>query len=1342
MKGGAPEKDRTLAEEHRSRMDARYFVRFAQPEIDSHVRAMASLGPGRPVALLVEQLPGADGGQGLACTVIAFDHPGAFSAIAGILSSSGFDIDAGDIFTWQPPSRSAPRDPGLRRRRIVDRLSGTVAPEVWDSSWTERMEERLRRVFGLLETGGEAAARARQVVNEMAARALGQGAGAASRTLYPVQIEVGSAGGRTRMRVLSQDTPFFLFTFSTALTLQEVSIEHVTIRTDGGRIEDEFEFVDAQGRPIEEPDRIDRIKLSVLLTKQFTSFLENAPDPLAALTRFEQLVKDVLARPQQGKWVELLSDQGVLRDLAQLLGASTFLWEDFVRLQYEELLPMLAPHLGGARFSEPLEQTPARLRAALDGARDTADFERRLNEFKDREIYLYDLDHILTTRRTADAPRSREALHLTESFESDFLLLSRRLTALAEAVVDAAAAHAFLTLAQRHGQPRTVAALPVRYAILGLGKMGGAALGYASDIECLVVYSDNGSTSGPEKIENREFFDMMVRELLRLVHAKREGIFHIDLRLRPYGAAGPLGCSLESFCTYYARGGPAHSYERLSLVRLRAVGGDRAFGSQIERVRDEMVYSAESIDLTALRALRARQVQEKTQSGRLNAKFSPGALVDLEYAVQILQVMHGATERRLRTPRIHEALDALASIGVVEKTEAAELVAAYRFFRRLINGLRMLRGSAQDLVIPLLESDEYLHLARRMGYAGAPAISPAQKLNLDFETSMAGVRAFVERHFGRDSLPGAPVVTVADLILSDTISPALSARTLEEHGFREPARALLNLRHIRGESERRTLFARLAILACDMLSHRPDPDMALNNWERFLHALPDPQAHLREMLSQPMRLEILLSIFSASQFLADSLVREPALLDFIGSAEAIHAPRTSAAVAAELAAISARHAGREEWRDALRRYRRREILRIGARDICLGVATQRIMEELSDLADGVIEAALVRLRAPRGAATGGIRGFCIVAVGKLGARELNYSSDIDLLALCTADGSSDPEEAATRLMADLRGDLSTHTVEGYAYRVDLRLRPYGSSGQLVFTLPGLLEYYTTNAALWELQALLKARPVAGDLDVGRAFLDSVRPMLAARHDPALVSLTIDRLRQEAVRSLARSILSTLDIKTGLGGLRDVEFLVQGLQLINAHARPELLCGGTLPAGNGRTSQPGLHLPETCRAFPPDLRGSPDPQPAAGSRAASGARPADAGQQRDKRSAPGRALRPIRKDTRHLPGIPSAAGLRGRRWRRFAWCRASTASFTRSMIVPDRSRACIASMSRESARERVRSCGVPCAAGPGDPSSCGLRYTSGGGLQSSAFANVLPSGGTRSSPRRRAARGGW
>jgi glutamate-ammonia-ligase adenylyltransferase len=1202
----SPGVDPDLIQQHLARLDGRYFARFSPEEIAGHLAALSTLTADHPasVTVLVQ-----DSGE-VACTVLAFDHPGAFSLIAGVLSSMGYDIRSGDIFTWAAPRPDTPRSLALRRKRIIDHFTGSVDVERYNDDWQATLERTLAGVFAGLEKGGDAAVTARRTVNEMAALTLGQIRLGRGPVLYPVQIEVEPREGtsrdapdgvtppeRTRMRVISQDTPFFLFTFATALTLQEVSIEHVTIRTSGGRIEDEFEFVDAAGRAIVDTARMDRIKLSVLLTKQFTTFLESAPDPLAALTRFEQLVKEVIAMPSQGEemargtapenapgtarsWLELLSDRDVMRDLAQLLGASTFLWEDFVRSQYEELLPMLVPSVHGKGFCEPIELLPERLEMALAGAEGEEDFARRLNEFKDREIYLFDLDHILNARDATDA----------EAFGSDFLTLSRRLTALAEHVVDAAASFAWRALCARFGEPRTVAGLPVRYAIMGLGKMGGVALGYASDIELLFVYSDSGSTAGPEKIDNSEFFDRLVREVLRLVHAKREGIFHIDLRLRPFGAAGPLGCSLESFCTYYARGGPAHSYERLSQVRLRAVGGDRSFGRQVERLRDEMVYSAQSIDMAELRALRARQVLEKARPGVLNAKFSPGALVDLEYAVQILQVMHGATERRLRTPRIHEALEALASIGVLEQAEAAELVRAYHFFRHLINGLRMLRGSAQDLFLPVLDSDEYLHLARRMGYMPELEITPAQKLHLDFETHTAEVRAFVERHFGRDSLSGGPAVTVADIVLSDAVPEDQARATLAEHGFSDPARALLNLRHIGGEAERRTLFARLAILACDVLAQRPDPDMALNNWERFLHALPDPQAHLRQMLSQPMRLEILLSIFSASQFLADTMVRDPSLLDYIGRPEIIRAPRAAAAIADELREISGRAVDRDHWRDALRVVRRREILRIGARDICLGTATQRIMEELSDLADAVISVSLERIRSARGdrVPSGGpaSAGFCVIAFGKLGGRELNYSSDIDLLGLCDPRGDPDAVEQATRDMEALRADLSVHTVEGYAYRVDLRLRPYGSSGQLVYPLASLVEYYGRTAALWELQALLKARPVAGDLDVGGAFLESTRGLLTAPHEQAAVASSIDRLRREALKALSRSVLSATDIKTGLGGLRDVEFLAQGLLLVHAHEKPGLLCGGTLPALKG-LGEAGILSPETAEQLSGD-----------------------------------------------------------------------------------------------------------------------------------------------------------
>ena len=1144
-----PGVDPKLAQEHLRRLDRRYVERFAEAEISAHVVELSRITPRHPVRTLIRRGPGSV----VECTVLAFDYPSVFSLIAGVLSSMGFNTQSGDVFTYSPASGT----PSLHgeRRLIIDCFTGTIAGPVGDSEWETGIAERLEGIVLLLEQGGkESLSRTKKIVNEMAARAIGEIGLPHSTVLYPVQIEVdASPPACTRMRVVSQDTPFFLFTFSTALSLQGVSIEHVRIRTEGGRIEDDFEFVDISGRKIEDSDRIDRIKLSVLLTKQFTSSLEGSPDPLAALVRFENLVPDILGLPEHGRWFELLSNQRILSDLANLLGASTFLWEDFIRLQYETLIPMLRPHVGGKSFCEPVELLPDRLEAAVRGTSNPGEFERILNEFKDREIFLNDLDHILTPG-------------------SDFLTLSKRLTALASVVVDAAAAFWYKELASRFGEPRTVAGIPVRYAIMGLGKVGGAALGYASDIELLFVYGDSGSTSGPETLENAEFFDRLVRGVQAMIHAKREGIFHVDLRLRPYGAAGPLACSLASFCTYYAKDRPAHSLERLALVRLRAIGGDRELGSRIERLRDDMVYSARSIDLAELREIREKQVREKTRAlpagAGLNAKFSPGALVDLEYAVQILQVTHGADEARLRTPRIHEALDALARIGVLAETESSELAAAYHFFRRLINGLRMLRGSAQDLFLPAIDSDEYMHLARRAGYAPDKDMSPAQKLHVDFETHTAEVRAFVERHFGRDSLPGTPTANAADLILSDAVSPTLARSVLAPKGFRDPARALVNLRNLSGEADRRSLFARLAILACDILSQKPDPDMALNNWERFLHSLPDAKAHLAAMLSQPMRLEILLGMFSTSQFLADTLVKYPALFDHIGRSEVLRTRGNREEMDGELRGLSAQSKDRAEWKDALRRFRRREMLRIGARDVCLGVPTRTIMEELSDLADALINAALARAREDsiaRRSSPGAALRFCVIAFGKLGGRELNYSSDIDLLGICDSDGKGEEIQEATAIMEALREDLSSHTPEGYVYRVDLRLRPYGTSGQLVFGVGPLADYYARSAALWELQALIKARAVAGDFELGSAFLDSARNLLLAPRDRSAVAASIDRLRKETAKTRARGAMGTTDVKVGLGGLRDIEFLVQGLQLSNARERPELLEGNTLLA---------------------------------------------------------------------------------------------------------------------------------------------------------------------------------
>jgi len=1151
----APGVGEQFAHEHLQRLEDRYYELFAPAEVAEHLQAVASLSPERPVELLVRS------GREIECTVIGFDYPGEFSVITGILGSTGFNILSGSVFTYRkaaepPPARTPPLHAGrrspaslqaglLRRRKIIDHLVGRLEGSQSVELWEERLRRLLLEAVLLLEKGGaQGLTLARQRVNELAAGHLASLALHAESVLYPVDITARrEPDGRTLLRVVAQDTPLFLYALSTALSLRSIFIDTIRIRTVDNRIEDEFSFLDAQGRGISDPVLLDQVKLSVLLTKQFTYFLGSAPDPYAALCRFESLVESVLALPGEGRWLEMLSNPRVLQELARLLGASDFLWEDFIRLQYESLLPMLEPHLRGQAVSAPAESLPRLLEQAVSGPAGLADRRRALNEFKDRQIFMLELEYILDP-------------------QAGFHQLAGGLTLLAEAVVGAAVRLAYEDLVARFGLPRTVAGLTAEFAVLGLGKLGGGELGYASDIELLFVYSDQGLTAGggSPPVSNAEFFEALAREASSSVLAKKEGIFQIDLRLRPYGASGPSACSLESFCWYFGPQGEAHALERLALVRLRAIAGSRELGARLERIRDELVYTGRGLELGALNEARQKQLDARTRAGELNAKASPGALRDLEWVIMLLQTRYGREHAGLRTPYLREALERLPGLGIMDAAEAERLTDAYDFLRRLINSLRMLRGSAADLFLPAGDSPEYVHLARRMGYSASAELAPAQKLHLDFETCTAAVRFAVERHFGRASLPAESSGSVADLVYSEGVPAAARERILRQAGYRNPERAYRNLRGL-AAADPTGAFVRLAVLATDFLKRRPDPDMALNNWERFLRVLGDPGEHFRALLAQPRRLDILLAVFAGSQFLSDALIQAPEVFEWATGSEHLHRVRSRVEFLRtfrELAHGSPTHA---EWLTSLRRGRRREFVRLGIRDICLGAPIQDIMQELSMLAEAILQTALEQAAGEAGIPADGL---CILAFGKLGGVELNYSSDIDLLALAAEHTASERLTSLGRVVERLRADLAGHSEEGHVYRVDLRLRPYGRSGELVSSLDGALAYYRDKASLWELQALLKARPVAGDLSLGARFLELVRERFARPLPAQEIAFSIRSLRQAAQARLAKG-LGGVNIKEGAGGIRDVEFLVQGLQLSHAHEVPALRSGGTLSA---------------------------------------------------------------------------------------------------------------------------------------------------------------------------------
>jgi glutamate-ammonia-ligase adenylyltransferase len=387
----------------------------------------------------------------------------------------------------------------------------------------------------------------------------------------------------------------------------------------------------------------------------------------------------------------------VLATLARLLGVSDFLWDDFLRMQHDNLFPILenVEALAEKKSRRVLREE---LEIILQHTPPGSAQAEALNAFKDREMFRIDMRQI-------------------QGHIPGFGQFSEELTNLAELVVEAAYRIAVQELRAQYGLPRLANNHLCPLAICALGKCGGRELGFASDIELMFIYAGNGRTTGPKVITTAEFFNKLVSQVDSIITARKEGIFELDLRLRPYGKAGNLSVSLESFQRYFAPSGEAWPYERQALVKLRPIAGDKKFGQRVVRLRDRLIYTGHPFDVAAMRAMRERQLRHLVAAGTINAKFSPGGLVDLEYLVQGLQISHGQRQPALRRTNTYEAIEALVQAGKIPPDAYLPLREALIFLRRLINALRMVRGNAKDLTVPPPDSEEFAFLARRLNYS-------------------------------------------------------------------------------------------------------------------------------------------------------------------------------------------------------------------------------------------------------------------------------------------------------------------------------------------------------------------------------------------------------------------------------------------------------------------------------------------------------------------------------------------------------------------------------------------------------------------------------------------------
>jgi glutamate-ammonia-ligase adenylyltransferase len=487
----------------------------------------------------------------------------------------------------------------------------------------------------------------------------------------------------------------------------------------------------------------------------------------------------------------------------------------------------------------------------------------------------------------------------------------------------------------------------------------------------------------------------------------------------------------------------------------------------------------------------------------------------------------------------------------------------------------MLRGNAKDLEVPPLESLEFGHLARRMGYTSTSGRSAAERLRADLGGYMAYVRDFCRRRFGRSVLVSRDTGNLADVGLALDLDADTTREILERTGFENWERAAWNLRSLVAAGGDRDLLCQVVVLAEPLLRASADSDMALNNWERYIQKVISPRAFHESLLRRPQEMEIFLDIVAASQFLADVLIRNPEYFPWVLQPDNLLQHRSPQDFRSQILEETRAVTQADRVFDAIRRTRRRELLRIGTRDLCLGVPFEETVQDLSRLAAEVIRSVLLVEAGNIDGASQilGRGGLTVLAFGKLGAGELNYSSDVDLLAFLDGPGSTGADateqEVATRLLQQAIHTLTTASQEGHLYRVDMRLRPFGSQGALVGSRDALVDYYRHKARPWEVQALLKAGAVvAQDPAKERDFLlerirDGLRRWSAS-------DLAADARRSRLAgrqRAAARRPGQTprLDVKTGEGGIRDVEFAVQHLQLLYHNRGPELLVPATLPA---------------------------------------------------------------------------------------------------------------------------------------------------------------------------------
>ena len=915
----------------------------------------------------------------------------------------------------------------------------------------------------------------------------------------------------------------------------------------------------------------------------------DAPNPEAALNRFSRFAA---ASFNRRSLYHLLRDAPhLIRPVILTFGASTYLSEILIRTP-EYFYDIIDPNvMETQKTSEMMYQE---LKQSISRFASVAQKLRILRRYKRRETLRIGLRDLL---KVADV-------------ETTTLELSN--------LAEAALQHCYEIGRDQVMKPKFGTPLdeegtaPCRFAIIGMGKLGGYELNFSSDIDLIFVYSDDARTD--MGIDNSEYFSRLCEFLIKAMsEITPEGyVFRVDIRLRPESSAGVIIRSMESYESYYEGWGDL--WERQALIKARPVAGDMAFGDEFIRMIQPFVYQRylDGVTLTEIKAdirrTKARIEERLVSEGsplEKHVKLGPGAIRDIEFTVQCLQMIHGAKRKSLCSHNTLEVLAALKENTLLSVEDADALMAAYRFLRTVENCIQ-LEADQQRYLIPEKETEER-ELARRVGYPHTTETDALAAFREDYRVHTEQVRAIFEK-ITTTSIQSEDGLDIAVLLSEE--DPHQLENFLSTFRFENVRNAQRLLKQLANggdgiqfsPSVRRTFF-KLAPTLLNVLRDSPNPDMALRYLSAFTDKVGARSSYYTMFAEKPSTLEVLTRVCGTSLYLADMLIASPELFDLLTVPTLIERSKTLAEKQTEALQV-VKEAPESRLLSMLRRYKNDEIWRIALRNILGNATLPDTTQELSDLAEATLQAIYPEIKAELREAHGTPLApdgtpvtFAIIAMGKFGGRELNFSSDLDVMYVYSADGETTKGTPNVEYFSAIGLELVNRLAgSGVSiYEVDLRLRPHGTGGAIALPLAGYQNYYDNTAEVWERQALTRARVVAGDIEhLGNQFLEIAHAFCYgdALTSEEIAEIVHTRQRKEAQatrktstrrRRGGKAQTSTVNVKSGYGGLVDIEFAVQTLQLVHGGGETSVRVQNT-PLAIERLHEIGVLTEVQCDGF--------------------------------------------------------------------------------------------------------------------------------------------------------------